>query len=63
MSVQTLEREIVMELKRIIKNSKFRLKDLMEWKSAEITPHEGEKVIKLPGLGLWVAFKKDLDKS
>jgi len=63
MSLQTLERDIVAEIRIVTKNSKFRVKDLMEWKSAEITPQDGEKVVFLPGMRLWAAFKKELDKS
>lgn len=62
MSMATLERAIWHEAKRAFKNSKLRLKDILEWKSAEIDLQEGEVVAHLPDNGVWVAIAKKMDK-
>jgi hypothetical protein len=46
-----IEREIARALK-------IRIKDIMEWSTTEIKPHEGEELIHLKDLGVWVCYKK-----
>ena len=49
--ITQLERDIVQELKKTLRNSKFRLKDLLEWSSAPVTPREGEIAVDVVVLG------------
>jgi len=62
MSVQGLERAIVAEARLVLKNPKVRLKDLMEWRTVEVKPHDGEVAIRLPNSGVWAAFPASCDK-
>lgn len=62
MSLVSLETEILAQLKVIAKNSKLRKKDMMEWSSAKLEPHDGEVIISLPALGVEVAILTELDK-
>lgn len=66
MSMRSLESEILRELRSIIKNSRFRLKNLSEWANQEavITKNlrSDEVKVYLPDLGLWCAVPKDQDK-
>ena len=58
MSMRTLEKAIIEELKEVTGNKKLRLKDMMEWSTGEIKPHEGEKVYRCPNIGVNVAIKE-----
>lgn len=58
MSMASLERAIIEEAKIVTGNKKLRLKDLMEWSSGEIKPEPGEKVYKLPKMGVNIAIKE-----
>ena len=49
------------EASTVVKN-KVKSKDIMEWSSDEIKPHDGEIVLQLPVLNVWVAIKKEIDK-
>lgn len=62
MSMATLERAIVASARVVLKNPKLRLKDLMEWRTAEIKPEKGEVVVYVKDPGVWVAVKKECDK-
>lgn len=62
MSMQTLERAILAELKTVAKNPKLKTKDLLEWSTSEVEPHEGEVVLYLPDMHVWCAIKKELQK-
>lgn len=42
-----LEREILAKLQKTLCNSKLRMKDLLEWSSANITPHDGEILVEV----------------
>jgi hypothetical protein len=57
MSLKSLEAAILIELKRITGNNKFRQKDIMEWSTGEIKPQEGETVYHLPMHQVYVAVK------
>lgn len=58
MSLRTLELEILRELRVVAKDAKLRLKDIQEWSTGKIKPHEGEIVYFLPALKMSVAVKK-----
>jgi hypothetical protein len=62
MSLRSLESAITAEARRHFNNPKLRVKDLMEWSTAEIKPREGEVVGKLPLNRVWVAIKVEHDK-
>ena len=57
MSFATLERAVLAELKQVAKNSKLRLKDIMEWSRGELKAQEGETLFFLPDLKVWCAVK------
>ena len=42
-----LEREILAQLKKTLCNSKLRIKDLLEWSSGHVTPHDGEILVEV----------------
>lgn len=48
---------ILEELRKVEGNSNIKNKQLTEWTTGDIKPHEGEKVVKLPSLGINVAYK------
>lgn len=56
MSMKTLEREILAELKTITGNNKLKMKDIMEWSTGEIKALPGEKFAHLPELKVNVAY-------
>lgn len=62
MSMRDLEGMIRSDVAMVLKNPKLRVKDLMEWRSSLIEPHEGEVVVKCETMDVWVAVKKELDK-
>jgi len=57
MSMATLERAILVELKVVADNNKLRLKDIMEWSTGEIVAREDETLYFLPDLKVWCAVK------
>lgn len=60
MSVALVLREIWQELQEVTGNKKIRLKDFMEWRSVEFEGQEGEKVVFLPKLRVWVAYRVEV---
>lgn len=62
MSLASVEREIAREAVEFFNNPKIRVKDIMEWSSGEIKPHDGEVAERLPKMRLFVAIKKEMDK-
>lgn len=56
MSMTAFERQILSELKIVTGNNKLREKDMLEWRTSEIKPRDGEKIIKLPRAGVVVAI-------
>ncbi len=56
MSMQTLERAVLAEARTVTGNKKLRMKDIMEWSTAEIEPQAGEKVYQLPELKVNIAI-------
>lgn len=57
MSFATLERAVLAELRQVTKNSKLRLKDIMEWSTGEVKAQEGETLYFLPDLKVWCTVK------
>lgn len=63
MSLKSFESMIVREARGVLKNSKLRVKDLMEWSSAPIKKaHDGEIIEHLPVSNIYIAVKSDCDK-
>lgn len=62
MSWATLERAVLAGAKVKFQNPRLRLKNLMEWCSAKISPEEGEVTDYVSNPGVWVTIKKELDK-
>lgn len=60
MSVATFERELWREAKVMLNNPKLKLKEILEWRTADIKPQKGEIVIKLTDA--WVAVPEACDK-
>ena len=56
MGIRSLNAQILAELRVTTGNHKLRQKDIMEWSTGEIAPHEGETIVKLPN-GIYVAYK------
>jgi len=63
MSMATLERAILAELKTVAKNPKLKTKDILEWRCGDIEPQEGETVLNLPGMGVHCAIKKEMNRA
>jgi len=63
MSFATLEREVLAELKQVAKNSKIRLKDIMEWSTGELKAQEGEAYFFLPNLKVHCCVKLPAKKA
>ncbi len=57
MSVASLEKAIVKELRTVAKNEKIKLKHLMEWSTGELKAQEGETLFFLPDLKVYCAVK------
>jgi high-affinity K+ transport system ATPase subunit B len=62
MGMRELERLICASARVVLNNRKLRVKDIMEWSTGEINPQDGEVVIRVADLGVWVAVKKEHDK-
>lgn len=52
MSLATLERAILAELRAVTGRAKLRKKDIMEWSTGPVKPRVGETVYVLPDLGI-----------
>ena len=57
MSMKTLETAILIEAKQVTGNKKLRMKDIMEWTTGDIKPHDGERIYRLPDIGVNIAIK------
>ncbi len=66
MTFQDLERAAWAAAKKAFANPKLRLKDLLEWSTSEEVVQgnlrEGEVMVAIPDLGVWVAVAKTHDK-
>jgi len=58
MGMRQLEAAVLAEAKIATCDKKLRMKDIMEWSTGEIKPQEGEKLYRLPILGVNVAIKR-----
>ena len=58
------EKEIWHETQAILKNTKLRLKDILEWSTGFVACDDNEIIVKLSGKnkGVSVCVKKELDK-
>lgn len=63
MSVRQLNAVMLIEAKKITGNKKLRQKDIMEWSTEAIKAQEGERVYKLPELGVYIAVLEIKDES
>ena len=61
MGASAFEREILAEIRKMPGKKKFLLRDMLEWSTGEVTPQDGEQVIRLPSLGVTVAIADDYD--
>lgn len=59
MGMRQLEALILVEAKEVTGNKKLRQKDILEWSTGEIKPHDGETVYSLPGVGVNIAVKAE----
>ena len=57
MSLLPIERQIIKELQKITSNKKIGEKNLMEWSTTKVKAQEGEKLIHLKDLGVYVAYR------
>lgn len=57
MSMATLERAILAELREVAKNPKIKQKDIMEWSTSEVKAQQGETLFFLPVLHVYCAVK------
>lgn len=62
MSMRSVEGAIIAEARIVFKNSKLRVKDLMEWSTGQITPHDGEVVARMPSNRVFVSIKAEHDR-
>lgn len=58
MSIRSFEAGILAELREVVGKRNIRQKDIMEWKTSKIEPHEGERVVFLEDNGVFVAYKE-----
>lgn len=57
MSLASLEKAILAELKEVTGNKKLTKNSIQEWSTGEITPHDGEQQAFLPVVRVHVAYK------
>ncbi len=65
MQTLPIERDIVRELKTRFNNNKIKVDDILEWSTSEeaVDKNLREGEIKLTCAGVFLAVKKELDKS
>jgi len=62
MSMATLERAVLAGAKLVFKNAKLKMKDIQEWSTGEVKPHDREVAAWVPDPGVFVAIKVESDK-
>ncbi len=62
MSLATLEAAIVDEARQLLRNTKLRKKDLLEWSTTRIEGRPGEITVHLERNGMWAAFPAACDR-
>lgn len=55
MSMQTLERAVLGELKQVTGISTLKMKDIQEWSTGVVIARAGETLVELPGLKVMCA--------
>lgn len=63
MGMKQLEAAILVEARDVTKRRSLRQKDILEWSTGDIKPQDGEKVFRLPDLGINVAISSKLVKA
>ena len=58
MTLRDLEREILIEARKVTDNARLKMKDIMEWCTSEIVAQSGEKLYYLPELRVNIAIKE-----
>jgi len=56
MGMKQLESAILVELREVLKDPYMRQKDIVEWSTATVNPHDGEEAAFLPRLRINVAY-------
>ena len=54
-----IDKTILTEVRKVKNDQTIRNKDVMEWSTGDIKPHDGEEIFRLPELGINVALKID----
>lgn len=62
MSMTQFESQIWRACQRILENPKMRKMDLLEWRTTEFNPQNGEVLLHIEDLGVYAAVSKSLDK-
>ncbi len=62
MAMTAFEKQILNELRELVRNPKLREKDLHEWRFGEVEAQADETVVKLPRTDVSVAFPAKMDK-
>lgn len=60
--MQAVERQLREEAKDILNNRGLRNKDILEWSTGAIEPHDGEVTAYLPKMGVYVSVAVHQDK-
>ncbi|MBA7690476.1 hypothetical protein ES703_99004 [subsurface metagenome] len=56
MSIASVERKILAELREVVGDKKLGLKELTEWRTVKFEAPDGEKIVFLPVLGVWASY-------
>jgi hypothetical protein len=56
MAMTGFERELLAALKMQTGNRKLKEKDMLEWRTGKIEPRDGEQLVHLKHLGVWVCI-------
>ncbi len=59
MGMTTFEKQILTTLKVVTGNNKLKERDMLEWRTSKLEPQsDGEQIVHLKALGVWVAIPK-----
>lgn len=61
MSMATLEKVILASAREVLENPKLKMKDILEWSTADVKSQIGEVVIYVKDPGVYVCVMKDHD--
>lgn len=62
MIMATFEKTILAGARKVMKNDKLRMKDIMEWSTGKITAQTGEVLFFVPDPGVYVCVPAAMDK-